>query len=45
MEQTILIYPDPISVERVSYLINQKGIDPVIANIDLAQCQRDTLQK
>ena len=35
MEQTVLIYPDPISVERVSYLINQKGIDPVIANLDL----------
>ncbi len=35
MEQTVLIYPDPISVERVSYLINQKGIDPLIANLDL----------
>ena len=35
MEQPVLIYPDPISVERVSYLINQKGIDPVIANLDL----------
>ncbi len=35
MESTILTYPDPISAERVSYLINQKGIDPTIANIDL----------
>lgn len=35
MQQITLIYPDPISVERVSYLINQKGIDPVIAEIDL----------
>jgi hypothetical protein len=35
MEQTILIYPDPISVERVSYLIHQKNIDPLIANLDL----------
>lgn len=35
METTLLIYPDPISVERISYLINQKGIDPVIAAINL----------
>lgn len=35
MEQTTLTYPDPISIERVSYLINQKGIDPAIAEINL----------
>lgn len=35
MELTTLIYPNPITVERVSYLINQKGIDPAIANLDL----------
>lgn len=29
-----LIYPESISVERVSYLINQKSIDPLIANLD-----------
>jgi hypothetical protein len=35
METTLLIYPDPISVERISYLIHQKGIDPAIAALDL----------
>ena len=35
MEQATLIYPDPISTERVSYLINEKGITPAIAGIDL----------
>ncbi len=35
MEQTMLTYPEPISVARVSYLINQKGIDPSIAHLDL----------
>lgn len=35
MEQIILIYPDPISTDRVSYLINEKGITPAIAGIDL----------
>lgn len=35
MEQATLIYPNPISPERVSYLINQKQVDPAIANLDL----------
>ena len=36
MEQIALVLPEPISLERVSYLINQKGIDPKIASIDLS---------
>ena len=36
MEQITLVLPEPISLERVSYLINQKGIEPKIANIDLS---------
>lgn len=35
MKQTTLIYPNPITLERISYLINKKGIDQAIANIDL----------
>lgn len=35
MEQTTLIYPNPISVERISYLMNTKGIAPEIAELDL----------
>ena len=35
MEQITLTYPDPISIERISYLINIKNIDPVIAQINL----------
>lgn len=35
MEQLTLTTPDPITLERISFLINKKGIDPVIANIDL----------
>ena len=35
MEQLTLTTPEPITVERVSYLINKKGIDPTIAIIDL----------
>ncbi|MGQ3014227.1 MAG: glycine-rich domain-containing protein [Flavobacteriales bacterium] len=35
MEKEILVYPEPIRIERVSYLISQKGIYPIIANIDL----------
>ena len=27
--------PEPITLERISFLINKKGIDPTIANIDL----------
>lgn len=30
-----LIYADAISVERISYLINEKGISPEIAALDL----------
>ena len=33
--KTILVKPEPISVERISYLINEKGISPEIAAIDL----------
>lgn len=32
---TKLVYPDPISHERISFLINVKGIEPNIAEIDL----------
>jgi hypothetical protein len=35
MENLTLTTPEPITVERISYLINKKGIDPTIANIDL----------
>jgi len=35
MEQKILTTPDPITLERISYLINTKGIDSTIANLDL----------
>lgn len=33
--ETTLIYPEPISAERISLLINARGIDPKIAGIDL----------
>jgi hypothetical protein len=35
MNTTVLIFPEPISVARVSYLINTKGILPEIAHLDL----------
>ena len=35
MEQLTLTTPEPITEERISYLINKKGIAPIIANIDL----------
>lgn len=35
MEQLILTPPEPITLERISYLINKKGIAPTIANINL----------
>jgi hypothetical protein len=35
MEQTVLISQEPISAERVSYLIHQKNIDRLIASLDL----------
>ena len=35
MEQQILTTPEPITLESISYLINKKGVDPTIANIDL----------
>ncbi|MBO6759848.1 MAG: hypothetical protein JJ909_02595, partial [Roseivirga sp.] len=31
---TDLIYPDPISPERISFLINAKGIAPEVAELD-----------
>lgn len=31
---TDLIYPDPISLERVSFLMNIKGIAPEVAELD-----------
>ena len=34
MEQ-ILTTPEPITLERISNLINNKGIDPTVASIDL----------
>ena len=33
--KTALVKPTPISVERISYLINEKGISPEISAIDL----------
>ncbi len=45
MEQLTLTTPKPITVERISYLINKKGIDPTIASIDLEMVKmklRDT---
>ncbi|UPT67638.1 MAG: hypothetical protein M0D57_02920 [Sphingobacteriales bacterium JAD_PAG50586_3] len=30
-----LTIQEPITAERISYLINQKGIDPIVAGIDL----------
>lgn len=35
MENLTLTTPEPITVERISYLINSKGIDPTVAGIDL----------
>ena len=35
MEQVTLMYPEPISLERISFLINMKNIDPAIAEINL----------
>lgn len=35
MEQLTLTTPEPLTIERISYLINEKRIDPVIAAIDL----------
>jgi hypothetical protein len=35
MENLTLTTPKPITVERISYLINNKGIAAIIANIDL----------
>jgi len=35
MEQTILTYPDAISIERISFLINSKKINPTVAALDL----------
>jgi hypothetical protein len=34
-EQILITTPEPITLERISYLINEKGIDPMIANLDL----------
>lgn len=35
MATVTLVYPDPITIERISSLINTYGIDPTIAEIDL----------
>ncbi len=35
MEQVTLMYPEPISLERISFLINMKSIDPAVAEINL----------
>lgn len=35
MIKTELVKPEPISMERVSFLVNEKGISPEIAAIDL----------
>ena len=35
MTTATLVYPDPITLARVSMLINSKGIDPIIAELDL----------
>jgi hypothetical protein len=35
MENLILTIPEPISTTRIAYLVREKGIDPIIASIDL----------
>ena len=35
MEQLVITTRQPITLERISFLINSKGIDPIIAGIDL----------
>jgi hypothetical protein len=35
MEQLIIRTTEPLTLERISHLINAKGIDPIIAHIDL----------
>lgn len=35
MEQVLATTPEAITLESVSYLINQKGIDPLVTHIDL----------
>ena len=35
METLTLTLPKPISTQRISLLINEKGIDPIVASIDL----------
>jgi hypothetical protein len=35
MEQLTFTTPEPITIARISLLINKKGIDPTIAHIDL----------
>lgn len=35
MKATTLTYPEPINIERISYLINTKNIDANIAALDL----------
>ncbi len=45
MEHLTLATPAPITLERISYLINTKGINPIIANVDLEMVKmklRDT---
>ena|SRR6218665_1030994 len=44
MKSTVLIYPDPISIERSSYLIS-KGIAPAIAKIDLEMVKMKLREK
>lgn len=35
MEQVVLMYPESISLERISFLVNVKNIDQAIAEINL----------
>lgn len=45
MEQITLSYPEPISIERISYLINNKNIDPAIAQINLEMIKMKLREK
>lgn len=45
MEQSVLVYPEPISVARISYLINAKCIDATIAALDLEMVKMKLREK
>ncbi|MBK7566233.1 MAG: hypothetical protein IPI31_00245 [Bacteroidetes bacterium] len=45
MGQQILTTPEPITQERISYLINAKGIVPTIANINLEMAKMKLMDR